>query len=636
MAILGGSPLGLVGVTSRPIQGTQMSSFNADNSRNINVDKYNTGTDNYPINELGNTKNGNQKIDPVNSGTRSLFTGQSVISPYANLGKIKTVDGGGQSTKYTYNGVSRNLLHNNNIYDTSLLNIIEQLANTEAALRPADFAYLKDVGVYPNNRLIIARRFLQPHTDNIFGTGNKGNVPMSIMISWKPQGEDFVEINFGEEWQNAKADFTGVLNSLGEDFMGKNVGSAIGGGLNVIPLPGFTEILQRRVLQQMGILNKGASEDPLPSGNPNLIKMAKRRKTIGYSDDGSGLKTTISIKMVCEWEQKFISGIDPTIAWQDIVAMVLRFGTSRSDTYGLNPNFETKINDWMINPDHIVTDMIKWIGDALISAKDELVLIAKRTTASILNSDIVKTDNRTRQERYNEQASIIDKAGTELVNSVKSGLRSQLQKYKLEIEGIARALSGAPSTPWHVTIGNPMRPVFCAGDMLVEDVKLNLGSVLAFNDLPATIKAEFTLTNARPWGLQEILAKFNVGSIRTLTAVKDSNSLNAGEKSVDNKVAGVIAGASQSNTLTSGLASVKTTAQNIKTDNVTQSKDINSIGFTLDTPKLVSSLKPIGLSGLTTTKEGKSGEQIIADVHMYIPTTNSLSRIVPITYNPPV
>jgi hypothetical protein len=36
------------------------------------------------------------------------------------------------------------------IYDTSLLNIIEKLANTEAALRPSDFAYLKDVGVYPN------------------------------------------------------------------------------------------------------------------------------------------------------------------------------------------------------------------------------------------------------------------------------------------------------------------------------------------------------------------------------------------------------------------------------------------------------------------------------------------------------
>jgi hypothetical protein len=42
--------------------------------------------------------------------------------------------------------------------------------------------------------------------------------------------------------------------------------------------------------------------------------------------------------------------------------------------------------------------------------------------------------------------------------------------------------------------------------VIVEDVKLTLGSALAFNDLPTTIKAEFILTNARPWGLQEILA----------------------------------------------------------------------------------------------------------------------------------
>jgi hypothetical protein len=631
MAILGGSPLGLVGVTSRPIQGTQMSSFNADNSRNINVDKYNTGTDNYPINELGSVK-GINKIEPVNSGTRSLFTGQSVISPYANIGKIKTEDGGGMALKSTYKGISRNLLHNNNIYDTSLLNIIEQLANTEAALRPADFAYLKDVGVYPNNRLVIARRFLQPHGDNIFGKGVNGNIPMSIMISWKPQGEDFVEINFGEEWQNAKADFTGVLNSLGEDFMGKNVGGGIGGALNVIPLPGFTENLQRYVLRQMGILDKSGTE-ALPSGNPNLIKMAKRRKTIGYSDDGSGLKTTISIKMVCEWEQKFISGIDPTIAWQDIVAMILRFGTSTSDTYGLTPEFEKTMTKWLSKPETIVTDMITWIKAGILEVKDTLVNLAKTTNASILNSNIKNTNSGTRQDQQNKFSALADKAGNDLVNLVTNGLKLQLQKYKVELEGIARALSGAPSTPWHVTIGNPMRPVFCAGDMLVEDVKLNLGSVLAFNDLPATIKAEFTLTNARPWGLQEILAKFNAGSIRTLTAIKDSNSLNTGEKSIDNKFAGVIAGASQSTTT---LASVKTNAQNIKTDNVTQLKDINSFGFTLDTPKLVSSLKPIGLSGLTTTKEGKSGEQIIADVHMYMPTSNSLSRIIPIKYTPSV
>jgi hypothetical protein len=38
--------------------------------------------------------------------------------------------------------------------------------------------------------------------------------------------------------------------------------------------------------------------------------MAKRRKTVGYSDADSGLECRFLLKW-CEWEQKFISGIDP-------------------------------------------------------------------------------------------------------------------------------------------------------------------------------------------------------------------------------------------------------------------------------------------------------------------------------------
>jgi hypothetical protein len=101
-----------------------------------------------------------------------------------------------------------------------------------------------------------------------------------------------------------------------------------------------------------------------------------------------------------------------------------------------------------------------------------------------------------------------------------------------------------------------MRPVFCAGDMLVEDVKLTLGSALAFNDLPTTIKAEFILTNARPWGLQEILAKFNAGSIRTLISVKDGNARNVDENAVDNPLEGT-----ENKKAPEGIPTVQTAAQ---------------------------------------------------------------------------
>jgi len=65
-----------------------------------------------------------------------------------------------------------------------------------------------------------------------------------------------------------------------------------------------------------------------------------------------------------------------------------------------------------------------------------------------------------------------------------------------------------------------MRPTFCSGDMLVENVSLSLGPNLAFNDLPSSIKVEFNLTNARPLGLQEIMSKFNSGYLRTVDVQK--------------------------------------------------------------------------------------------------------------------
>jgi hypothetical protein len=627
MAILGGSPLGLIGVASRPVRATGMSTFNADNSRNINVDKYNVGKDKYPITEFG-TVDGENVTKPVEYGTRSLFTGQSVIAPYANIGPNK----GGADKEYK--GISRNYLHSNDIYDTSLLNIIEQLANSEAALRPADFAYLKDVGVYPNNRLVIARRFLDPHDDNIFGKSN-GKKPMAVMISWKPQTEDFLEINFGEKWIDAKADFTQVLNSLGEDFMGKNVGGKVGAALNIIPLPGFTENIQRYVLKKMKILDEDGTE-ALPSGNPNLIKMAKRRKTVGYSDADSGLECKVSIKMVCEWEQKFISGIDPTIAWQDIIAMVLRFGTSRSDTYGLNKDFEAQMKTWINTPGQIVEDMIKWVSAGITSARDAMVSAA----SSVLNRAALPGDvlsvpitgaEKTAALIKAKQA--VSNAGDALVNLVNSGLSKQLKKYRIELEGIARSLSGAASTPWHVTIGNPMRPVFCAGDMLVEDVKLTLGSALAFNDLPTTIRAEFVLTNARPWGLQEILAKFNAGSIRTLITIKDGNTRNINEKSVDNPLEGT-----ENTKASEGIPTVQTAAQS-SLSSQQSAQDLINQKLAISVPSNtfldnfgdaralpLSSISSLKASGLTTTKEGKSGEQIITDVYMYKPTSNSFTR----------
>jgi len=558
MAILGGSPLGLINVRSIPNNGR--STFNDGNTRGVSVAAYNSGA--------------------WNAGLRgnSLFSGSRVVRAWPNASafndeKRSSQPGTGDSSiddkaikKARKEGTQdatpqgkyrqRKSLHNNDVYDVSILNIIEHLSTTRGSLKMADFAYLKDVGVLPNNRLMIARKYATAVTDNIITPRKKSasgkfveSGAQATLISWVPENTDYLKITFGEEWTDADGDFKEIFNKIGADVMGGKMGDVMGKLGNVIPLPGFTELFQRRMLEKMGFI-EGA--DNIPSGNPNLIKEAKRRKTVPKEQAGSGLNCKVDIEMNCEYEQKFISGIDPTIVWMDIIGMIARFGTSPSSFYGLSGNLAAKINKWLSDPMSMVTDAIKAIkaGLSMIASKiakavnkfvqEGLAAIEARKAERDADSEIDEIEDEEDREEAeaereaadqekldNKEKKMIQKfaaMGGKVLSFIgrflKDGLKTLAAKYKIEIMGVVNALSGAASTPWHITIGNPLRPVFCAGDMYTQAVTITLGPTLAFNDLPASIKAGFTLTNARPWGLQEIMAKFNSGYLRTLDAEK--------------------------------------------------------------------------------------------------------------------
>lgn len=560
MAILGGSPLGLIGLKSMANSSTGMSTFNGGLTRNVDVYDYNrsrAGTLFSGKRRLRAWPNINGKI------IAATFKEGKEITPedYDTLGTgdVKYFDKDGKSKLedgYTspFDGddwkdktkpkahKGQNVLHNNDVYDTSVLNIIEKLSMTKGALRPADFAYLKDIGVYPNNRLMVCRRFITPSNDNIMVNnatkdGRAKDVPsLATMISWIPENDPFLSITFGEVWEDAKADFTGMLNSLGEDYGKANLGGIVGGAGGALPLPGFTEIFQRAFLEEFGVLDKGAGAS-IPAGNPNLIKEAKVRKTVPYSEAGSGLATTLTITMVCEYELKFISGIDPTIVWMDILGTITRFGTSNSANYGLSGDIAAKLGKWSRNPNSLLTDVINALGKIIGTVKEKVEeALTKARKAALELVPTADEKKKAEEEAKNDPTSndawhkerkaglaaesVAKKILNELLNGINKSISASIMKYRVQVMGIVAALTGNPSTPWHLTIGNPLRPVFCSGDMLVKNTKLTLGPILAFNDLPSTITAEFTIENARPWGMQEIMAKFNSGYLRTVDIQK--------------------------------------------------------------------------------------------------------------------
>jgi hypothetical protein len=399
--------------------------------------------------------------------------------------------------------------HTTDTYDTSISSLIEYTSMYPALkLLASDFAYLKDVGVFPNNRLMIARRFSGPVKDDLTSYGkNQGPTPLATLISWTPDGNNFIEFSFGEEWEPAEASFKEVFNDIGEDMKASQdqkgkLGDAAASAFSSLPLPGFMESLQYMVLNKMG-LSDDKSISGLPGGNPNLIREAKKRRTLDSETAGSGLKADVSITMKVEYEQKFINGVDPTLVYYDIIANALSFGTSESSFQFAGP-FGAGVNETL---QKFISGDIKGIIEGMRKFVSSLISAIAELGKDLINKLISPPQNEDKPDAdtlYNAFSSIFA-----------STIGVTIGKYKIRIQGIANALSGAYSTPWHITIGNPKKPMFSSGDMYTTDVKVTLGPILAFNDLPSSITIEFTLKNARNLGSQEIFNKFNASGGRT-------------------------------------------------------------------------------------------------------------------------
>jgi hypothetical protein len=292
----------------------------------------------------------------------------------------------------------------------------------------------------------------------------------------------------------------------------------------------------------------------------------------------------------------------------DILSTCLRFSTSPGADYGLSKKFAAKLVTWVRNPRQMVKDFASSLGAAIKAAKDEVIKFItddfekQKTDAPEEDPNAPEdpedkkepTEKEKLEEEKTSMLKIVEDQLNVLINAIGGSLEKTVQKYEHEVRGIVAALSGAPSTPWHVTIGNPLRPVFCSGDMYTDTATLKLGSTLAFNDLPSNITLDFTLQNARPWGLQEIIAKFNTGHLRVVNTQKDFTSLNPDEVLNQNKYDYI----NNSSSGTSGTSGVSTSG----------SSGGGGVNGTVD-----NKVDPNSGSTTNTTKEGQDSKTINSD-----------------------
>jgi hypothetical protein len=425
--------------------------------------------------------------------------------------------------------------YNSNYIDqnSSISKIIDKLKSEESgedaprrnnravSLKHSDFAYLKKLGVYPSNRLIVARRFGLGVGDDLVRYQNE---PTAVVASYIEDAKEFISISFGEAWEQVtNANFGTEANQIAKEYRFGAVGDFINAGGNLFAAPGFTEYLQYYLFNQAEL----TSEENLlllPAGNPNIIRKAQKRQTYGGNSKSgggedqafSGLKYTFSISIKTEYEIKYIDGIDPTLVYFDIISNLLRFGTSEAQF-----QFDERFNDKARQAiEKFSSGDFTEVMLQVASMLKGMLSAAKDTTNSLLASLFGMEDASKNQN---------GKAGD--FNYTEAILSSQIKKYRLAFIGLVQALSGSPSGIYHVTVGNPLRPLFASGDLVPSDTgaKISLGTELGYNNLPTSITFDMTLANARPCGLQEIYRKFSPYPIRETTAI-DFGKVEKGDK----------------------------------------------------------------------------------------------------------
>ena len=433
-------------------------------------------------------------------------------------------------------------LHTDERYNLDTSNIISQLGNISSMkLKYSDFVYCRNYGVYPNNRLIVVRRFGGPVGDNLTG---RGTSPIGTLITWFDDQNPPISIDFGIQWEDAEVSFKNVLNNVGNDIGLKNMplGDLAGGGFGVISAPGAFEPFTRQIFEKAGLIGPGGANF-IPAGSPTLIKQAKQRKLIPDDTSGSSLNGKISVTVKCAWEQKFIGGIDPTKVYYDLLRMILHFGSDDASFYlGSGSTINSVLNNilkTLENPAGFIKQILEGFSKAFTGIITDIKkAINKFYDSSVIqndtssgenppsNSDKKKGDDNDKNSTKSKQTIADNELNEKNRNQVLANVNSLVslfsdltagigRKYKHVLLGIGNSLSGAPSTPWHVTVGNPFRPILSSGDMYIEsDIKLILGPTLAFNDLPSYIEVEFTLTSARNLGANEIFRKLHTGEVR--------------------------------------------------------------------------------------------------------------------------
>lgn len=400
----------------------------------------------------------------------------------------------------------------------------------QATYAYSDFMYCKHVGRVSNNYMITLRRFPLPVDDFIGAQGEamvdrlkypaKHASCIGCMVTWMgvsgndlgsilkysynmPFKEENAERQKSQDADQNASMLSGMFSvfdkSYRQQYQAGNVGEAANKGFEAFGIK--TDNIGNGPYKE----NMNFEDNQKVYGPVDTIQSTYRRA------DG-GLTYAQSFTLTFEYELKSYNGINGKQAMLDLISNILNvtyttgsfwgggykgFGAHQSNVFAnLNifkarggfTNFVDALADDISNLGKSAASSLGFVGpDGKFSLKNGLkgLMQELNSIGGMLMSGMLNKFGRPQKQMYNS------------------------------------LLSPAPIGFWHVTIGNPKRPIMSIGNMVITGCEIEHQGPLGLDDFPTGLKVSVTLNRGKPRDLRDIEKLYMQGTDRIYTSMGD-------------------------------------------------------------------------------------------------------------------
>lgn len=384
----------------------------------------------------------------------------------------------------------------------------------------SDFMYCKHLGKVSNNYMITLRRFPLPVDDYIGASGEdaaskEGRASnnascIGCMVTWLGTSgntmENILKYNFKMPFKEEEAEWQDKQASADENATVLNgMFAAFDKQYQQEYQNGYADAAANKFFSHLGVNLGNAPYKGLAGFRDTKTKVYGPVDSIRstYVRDDKGLSFEQSFSLVFEYELKSYNGINGKQAMLDLISNILNVTYSTGSFWGggykgyaaHQSNIFANLNIFKARGGF--TNFV----DAFATDLQNLSGNVKNTFAGKKPLEVIK--------------GMLNSIGGMLMSGMLNRLgRPQKAMYNA-------LLSPAPIGFWHVTIGNPKKPIMSIGNMIITNCSIEHQGPLGLDDFPTGLKVTVNLTRGKPRDLRDIEKLYMQGNDRIYTSMGD-------------------------------------------------------------------------------------------------------------------